>query len=329
MRMQSLRVARFAMGTRFEFLLWGEEEVRMRAAAEEALDEIDRLERQLSLFRPDSNITRINRDAAHQPVKVEPRLFALLERCQKLWRETGGVFDITVGPLMKYWGFRGDPGNGASSELDFDEVRGSVGAEHLVLDAGVRTVEFAREKMAIDLGSIAKGWALDQAIEIIAESGIRHALLHGGTSSARALGNAPDRDAPGWTIAIRPPPPELLPNGQPWNGNYVETVTLRDEALSVSGIAGRYIERDGQLIGHVLDPRSGRPVDRALLAAAVMQDAATSDALSTALLAGGPQLYEECGAENNSAWARCRSLVLVKDGTGETASLALERRNFA
>src|SRR5690625_4250055 len=103
----SVRVARFAMGTRFEILLWGDEEYVLRAAGEQALAEIERLERQLSLFRTSSEISKINRQAAQAPVRVEPRLFRLLECCQELSEATDGLFDVTVGPLMHCWGFRG------------------------------------------------------------------------------------------------------------------------------------------------------------------------------------------------------------------------------
>src|SRR6266568_3134819 len=96
-----------AMNTRFEVALWGKDESYLRSAAEEAFEEIKRLERQLSFYRPDSDITDLNANAWQRPIAVDPRLFNLLIRAKELWQETGGAFDITVAPLMKAWGLAG------------------------------------------------------------------------------------------------------------------------------------------------------------------------------------------------------------------------------
>jgi FAD:protein FMN transferase len=307
-----IRVARYAMGTRFEILLCdGGDEARLRAAGEEALDEIERLERQLSLFRPASDLARINAQAAQRPVRVEPGLFRLLQACHRLWEETGGAFDITVGPLMHCWGFR-TPREAAPSPAELTAARDLVGMKQVILDTEARTIRFARHGVALDLGAVAKGWALDEAILILREAGIANALLHGGTSTSRALGR-PAPDTAGWTVAIRPPPPEVLPDQKPWPEEFVRTVLLTDEALSVSAVAGRVLRRGGQIDGHVLDPREGAPVREGLLAAVILPSATDSDALSTALLAGGQELHQHLTQKQ----PHLRSLLLTRGGISD------------
>lgn len=306
---QTVRVARHAMGTRFEILLEGGDARMLRAAGEEALDEIERLDRQLSLFRPESEISRINSAAAAAPVRVEAGLFRLLVTCRDLWMKSGEMFDVTVGPLMRCWGFR-EERREAPSDQEIAAAREVTGMGHVILDEGERSVRFDRDGVALDLGAVAKGWALDQAALLLREAGIDNALLHGGSSAIRAMGRSPAPDSDGWIVAIRPPPAELLPRKRPWPGEFIRSMALRDEALSVSAISGRYLERSGRIDGHVLDPRRGAPVPEGLLAAVVLPSATDSDALSTALLAGGLPLQESLSRSLPSL----RSLLLSRDG---------------
>jgi ApbE family/Oxidoreductase family, NAD-binding Rossmann fold len=154
----------------------------------------ERLDRQLSLYNPASDISWINAHAARIPVVVEPRLFDLLDRCQRLSVVTEGAFDMTVGPLMQAWWSTQKEAAACGAVPDavnLDAARQAVGFEHLRLDPARRTVHFTRRGMAIDLGAAGKGHAIDAAIEILRDHGVPHALIHGGTSRrarARALG---------------------------------------------------------------------------------------------------------------------------------------------
>src|SRR5438876_11856175 len=146
-----LRLARHAMATRFELLLPGEDHVRLRAAGEEALGEIERLEAQLSFYRASSEISDLNARAAKEPVAVDPRLFRLLQRAQALSEATEGAFDITVAPLMRCWGFVG--GTGRLSDPDeLEAARSVVGMQRVELDEESFTVRFASEGVTLDLG---------------------------------------------------------------------------------------------------------------------------------------------------------------------------------
>ena len=324
--MTTVTLALHAMATRFELVLHGQEPGRLRAAGELALAEIERLEAQLSLFRPTSEISLLNARAAREPVRVSTELFSLLQLARTLHDETSGAFDITIGPLMRCWGFRDGVGRVPSTE-ELAEVRQHVGMHLVQLDSANGTVRFSAQGVKIDLGAIGKGYAIDRAVELLRESGITRALLHGGTSTVYGLGHPPESDA--WKIAIEDPrhaPPTELPNGartlvrsniqvstcpqtssrsnipnplkQPGSENLhpeadlplapFATVALKDEALSVSAIWGRALKAEGKSYGHILDPRTGQPATGAVLAAVALTSATETDALSTALLTLGP-----------------------------------------
>jgi len=279
--MHTVAVALEAMATRFEIVLHGPDPVALRAAGEAALAEVQRLEARLSLFRPDSEIARVNARAAREPVRVTPEVFALLERARQLSVETAGAFDITVGPLMRCWKFWSARGH-QPAPAALAAARQCVGMQQVECNPRDFTIRFARPGVMLDLGAIGKGYALEQAAGLLREAGVGSALLHGGTSTVYGLGHPPD--APGWKVAIDRP----APDGRASSTTRLSTVTLRDEALSLSAVWGKWFQTEGRVFGHVMDPRTGRPTDAALLAAVATASATESDALATALLALGP-----------------------------------------
>jgi thiamine biosynthesis lipoprotein len=277
--MQTVTLARHAMGTRFEIVLHGEDSSRLRAAGEEALAEVARLEAQLSLYQPTSEIARVNASAARQPVRVTPAVYRLLEQARQLHQSSGGAFDITIAPLVRCWGFMDGTGSLPDPE-EVARVRSQVGMQHVILDEANLSVQFDTDGVMLDLGAIGKGYAIDCAVDTLREAGAESALIHGGTSTVYALGSPPG-DEP-WKVAIEyPPGPELL-----------ATVPLHNEALSVSAVWGKYFAHDGKNFGHVLDPRTGQPVSHALLSAVVLPSATETDALSTALLVLGSEGHD-------------------------------------
>jgi len=274
------------MNTRFEIVLHGENLVMLQSAGEAALDEIERLESQLSIFKPASEISRVNRYAATKPVPVSPPVFELLLQSRALTRETGGAFDITVAPLVKCWGFLG--ASGVLPRPDqVAEARAKVGMHRVQLDPENFTVRFEREGMMLDLGAIGKGYAVDCAVEVLREAGITSAFIHGGTSSVSALGHPPGAEA--WVTTLpRPIESSLEPRGNhPTEAGDFGLLSLREQSLGVSAVWGKSFKSGTVSYGHVIDPRSGQPVQRASLAAVVLPSATEADALSTALLALG------------------------------------------
>jgi thiamine biosynthesis lipoprotein len=262
------------MATRFEIVLHGDDPRALRAAGEEALDEVDRLEAQLSLYRAGTEIANLNARASTAPVRVTPAVFHLLERARSLSAETQGVFDITVAPLVRCWGFMGG-GSAVPDEAALAEARGRIGMNLVALDAAALTVRFSRDGVMLDLGAIGKGYAIDRAAEILREAGVHSALIHGGTSSTFALGRQANGER--WKVAITSP-------RQSATEAPLAIVELEDESLSVSAVWGRYFQSGGRTFGHIIDPRTGAPADNALLAAVILPSATDGDALSTALL---------------------------------------------
>jgi thiamine biosynthesis lipoprotein len=295
------------MATRFEVVIPGADRVLLTAAAEEALREVERLEAQLSFYQHSSELSGINAFAAQYPVRVEPQLFRLLTLARETSLRTGGAFDPTIGPLLRAWGFVGGTGQVANQDA-VAEARERTGAHLLHLDDEEFTVWFEREGVALDLGAIGKGYAIDQAVEILRELAIEPALIHAGTSTVAALGAPPGEE--GWRVALRDPsrgPDETL--GE---------VLLRDRALSVSAPYGKAFREGNRLYGHVLDPRTGEPTQGALLAAVSHPSATLTDALSTALLVLGVEGLELIGRE----WAEADLLVIVEGHDGPRVETA-------
>jgi thiamine biosynthesis lipoprotein len=279
-------LARHAMATRFEIVLHGDNPVSLRAAGEEALDEIERLENLLSLYRTNSEIAHVNARAFHEPVRVSVPVFRLLAHALELSAASAGAFDMTVGPLLKCWGFIGEAGR-VPTEEELADAMARIGWQHVALDATQFTVRFLKPGMMLDLGAIGKGYAIDCAATLLREAGMHSSLLHGGTSSIYAIGHPPDSD--GWRIALRQPSEAMLEA----EDLPLPAVTLRDEALSVSAVWGKSFQTAGNRFGHIIDPRTGQPAGHTVLAAVILPSATESDALSTALLALGWPGQEE------------------------------------
>jgi len=276
----AIRLAVEAMRTRFEIVLSGAEDdpIAVRAAGEAALSEIAAVESWLSAYRPDSALFAVNARGASGPVHVEARVLAFLRRARELSAATNGAFDPTVGPLLDLWGLTGDADGCLPTEAEIAEALTLVGMGRQVhFDEEVSTVSLAAPGVRLDPGGIGKGFALERAADLLREMGLHRALLHGGTSTVAALGSPLDSPQ-GWLIAVQDP---LRPD------THLATVYLRDAALSVSAVHGKSFWARGRRFGHVLDPRTGWPVEKTLLAAAIAPSATDTDALSTALLVLG------------------------------------------
>jgi FAD:protein FMN transferase len=299
-----VRLACRAMASRFELVLHGDDPAFLRAAGEEALSEIERLHSQLTRFSATSDIGRINARAAAEPVRVDSRLFNLLVDCKKLHEETLGAFDITVGPMMQLWSQVHHTGRLPDAEA-LEEARSRTGMHLVDLDAKNRSVRFKREGVTLDLGAIGKGYAVDEAMLILRELGIRSAFLHGGTSTMAAIGEPPEADF--WNVAIQ------HPQDAGSTDEVLCTVALRDASLSVSAVWGKEFVAGDVSYGHVLDPRLGRPVDAALLAAVQMPSATLADALSTAFL-----VLVDDGAKLAETRRDLRALVVKAGGQRNT-----------
>ncbi|HET6576307.1 MAG TPA: FAD:protein FMN transferase [Fimbriiglobus sp.] len=271
-----IRVSRRAMATRFEVALpYGTPDAL--AAAEDALDLIDDLEDQLTVYRDHSEVSRLNASAPAGPVVVEPNLFDLLAFSVALTNGTAGAFDIATGSLIKAWGFFKREGR-VPPPRELADARARSGMRHVILNADARTVKYRRAGLEINLGGIGKGYALDLAADLLRRKwGVASALLHGGGSSVRALGTPPGQPR-GWPVAVR----------HPWDdARTLGTVWLRDEGFGTSAATFQYFEYKGRKLGHLLDPRTGWPAAGTASASVVAPTAAAADALSTAFFVLG------------------------------------------
>jgi len=265
------------MACSFEVTLASEDACNV-PAARAALDGVERIEDDLSIFRDTSVLSDINRRAGDDPVVVDQALFDLLRECADIHRETSGAFDITSTPLSKCWGFLQRTGRVPTAEA-IDAARLHVGLGLVVLDAGSKTVRFRRKGVELNLGAIGKGYALDRVGADMRTAAVRHALLSGGRSSLLALGG---RDK-GWSIELISPLADAV----------LARVWLRDAAIGTSGAGEQFVEVEGVRYGHVIDPRSGWPASRMLSATVITDRAASADALSTAFFIGGPTLARD------------------------------------
>jgi len=269
--------SRPAMGTTVEIFLYASNGNRAAELFQAAFEEIERVEAALSTYRPTSEISRINAEAARAPVTTDPEVFALIERSLEYSRRTEGAFDITVGPLVRAWGFFRSEGRIPPAE-DLSDARAKVGWRHVALDVDRRSIRFLAPGLALDFGGIGKGFALDATSRVLRRLGVTSALLGAGQSSYVAIG-APV-GAEGWPITV--PTPHN-------SARALSTVRLRDGSLSTSGSNQQYFEVDGRRYSHIIDPRSGEPVSGMVQVTVTAPTATDSDALSTALFVLGPE----------------------------------------
>jgi thiamine biosynthesis lipoprotein len=262
------------MGCQFEIYLCGEDREHLIAVGEDALDEIERLNAQLSHYREDSDIARINRHAQRSWVTVEPELYSLLCRCREWHLASDGAFDITAGPLLRLWGFHhGD--HRVPPPHEIEQALRHTGMHRLLFDDQRRMLYFAETGLELNLGAVGKGYALDKAAEVLRMHGIHNALLHGGHSTILALGHHPSGDP--WSFDIR----------SPLDGRILHTVGLSSQALSTSGDEEQFFVQGTTRYSHILDPRTGTPIQNMRRVCTICRSAAESDALSTALFVRG------------------------------------------
>jgi thiamine biosynthesis lipoprotein len=237
-----------AMGSTYSIVLYGVDRYKLQAAVELAFEEVRRLDRLLSNYRPESEWSQVNRSAAERPVHVSRELFDLLSACERYSRASEGAFDITVGPLMKVWGFY----KGSGRLPHRAEVRGAitrVGYDKVVLHDSDLTVSFKRPGVEMDPGGIGKGYAVDRVVAVLKEQGIASGMITAGGSSIYAIGTPPDEPR-GWRISLRHPKD---PN------RTVEEVFLKNDSMSTSGNYEKFFIAGGRLYSHIMDPRTGYP----------------------------------------------------------------------
>lgn len=252
------------MGTAIRVELWSDLRATGHAAIDAVMDEMHRIDRAMSPFKPGSELSLINRDAGKRAVPLSDEMFRLIERALHFSALSEGAFDITYAGAGHLYDYR--RGVRPSAEA-LARARQAIGWRHLVLDREARSLRFAREGMRIDLGGFAKGHAVDNAAAILHKRGVRHATVAAGGDS-RVIG---DRRGRPWMIGVRDPRRD---------GEVVAMLPLEDTAISTSGDYERYFERDGVRHHHLIDPRTGESPRQVRSVTILAADGLTSEALS-------------------------------------------------
>jgi thiamine biosynthesis lipoprotein len=230
------------MGTRIAVELWQDDP----AAAERALDaviaEMHRIDTLMSVYKDDSQVSRVNRDAAAAPVKVDPELAALVARALEFSEMSDGAFDITYASVGYLYDYRAHK---HPTDAQIQAALPGINWRHVIVDRAASTIRFSQKGVRIDLGGIAKGYAVDTSIAILQKLGITHATVTAGGDS-RIIG---DREGRPWIVGIRHPDDK---------NRVIARIPLEDAAISTSGDYERYFDENGVRYHHIIDPKTGR-----------------------------------------------------------------------
>ncbi len=264
------------MGSEFKLVLYTENEATARRASRAAFDRIAALDAILSDYRPDSELMRLCVRAGGPPVAVSPELFDVLSRSVSMYERSGGVFDVTVAPLVRLWR-RARRDHKMPEAERLAEARALVGSDRLLLNPKAKTVQLKSKGMKLDVGGVGKGYASQAAIDVLKREGVTRALIAG--SGDVAVGDPPP-DREGWTIGIAP-----LNASSPPKRYFL----LANAAVSTSGDAEKFVEIDGKRYSHIVDPRTGLGVVDRCSVTVVAPDGGTADSLDTAVYILGPE----------------------------------------
>jgi FAD:protein FMN transferase len=297
---------KYVMGTVYEIAAYDESPQRASKAIDEAFGEIVRLDGALSNYKPESDLSRLNREAHFHAVKVPADLYTVIAESNKYSRLSGGKYDITVAPLVDMWkaALRGDR---VVSQEEQDKLRDCVGYEKIEL-IPPDMAEFHSPCMRIDVGSIGKGYAVDRAVQVLRANGIKNALVDAGQSSIYGMGAPPGKSA--WEVHLRDPSNRVGP-----------TVLLSENSVSTAEQTAPSL-LGNETAGHIIDPENGKPLETKYAVSIVAKMTTASDALSTTLLLVGPEQGRAIVKKMTDAAA----IWVSADGETETVTTGPEIR---
>lgn len=276
---QRLELSRPALGTWVRVVVQSEDATWAHRAAEAAFAAIRLVDAQMSIHRPDSQLARVNALAGASTSKVDVAVLDVVGIACDSARRTHDLYDPTVLPLMKLYGFYDAQRSGFPTDREIAQTLDVMGHRQVIMDREAGTLGLAKAGAALDLGSIGKGWALDRAVDAIRAAGVTSALVDVG-GNVYALG-APEEDAPGWTVGVV----------HPVTGKLDRTFLLRDMAVATSANNEQNHMLGEVRVGHLLDARRGRPANSHLSASVTARTGVQSDMLSTVAFLLGPDKF--------------------------------------
>ena len=259
------------MGTAINVELWHEDAEQGRVLTQSVMDEMQRIDDLMSTYKPESKLSAVNANAANAPVHVSTELFTLIEHALDFSQVTSGAFDITYASAGQHYDYR------TGKKPDKQQLQTALPAinyRHIKLDSQQSTVEFLYPGVRIDLGGIAKGYAVDRSIGMLQDAGVSNALVSAG-GDTRVIGKRWDRP---WNVGIRNPRSK---------DSIVSMIPLEDSAISTSGDYERYFEEDGVRYHHILNPGTGKSAHEIHSSSIIGSIATDTDALSTSVFVLG------------------------------------------
>ena len=249
-------------------------------AVERAFASVDRVDREMSIHRDDSDLSGVNRASGHDCLRVPQPVLSVVEIAREGARRSDGIYDPTVLPLLRLYGFYGPERQAFPTEREITRALGSVGWRSIQLDGAGGTLGLTRSGAALDLGSLGKGWAVDRAIEALRSTGVQHGLVDAG-GKLYAMG-LPEEGANGWSVGVLHPVSRAIDR----------VFVLRDQAVATSGNYENYRILGGLRVGHLFDARRGRPSAGHLSSTVVADDAVRADLMSTVSFLMGPDRFD-------------------------------------
>lgn len=264
----------YAMDTILDITIQGRTTEQAKADAEAAIELAHKIEAETSQFKAQSDVSKINAQAGIAPVPVSENTLLIVKTALDYSKQMNGAFDVTVAPVVKLWGFY-DQKFRVPSEQEITEALSRVGYQKVSLDEANKTVMLTEKGMAMDLGGIAKGFAVGEMVELLKERGVKHALVNFG-GAIGALGKRVDGKK--WVIGIKDP------RGK--GGDLVGEIEVEDDFVSSSGDYERYFMKDGKRYFHIFDPSTGRNPTEVISTTVVGPNAMLADTLTKILVMG-------------------------------------------
>jgi thiamine biosynthesis lipoprotein len=274
-----LDASRPALGTWLRIVVRHPDRDVARAAIADAFGAVSLVDAQMSVHRADSELSRVNAAAGRSAAPADIALLDVVSMACEASVRSGGVYDPTVLPLMKAYGFYGNDRSSPPRAREVDAALARMGANEVNVDRAHRALSLACEGAGLDLGSIGKGWAVDRAVDALRARGVRSALVDLG-GNVYGLGS-PDDDDRGWSVGVL----------HPVTGQVAKVFNLRDTAVATSGNSEQTHLLGSLRIGHLFDARSGLPADGHLSSSVVARTGVESDVCSTVSFLLGPDRF--------------------------------------